>query len=215
MSMKNHNRAIYSAECCHKELTKMLSEARESFEVWKSFAGVTLDLEWNDLSYYSPFLSATVTAHYITMIINLYIIGDGDRKGHGICYLRRKLRCASILSDEQDLEWKKCINKAIPVHKKIELVRNKHYAHRDEGYSWEKAMQESRLSYNELDFLISLYYRIAEASATVLNPIFINEEMVKAHVKESISNTKAALLLYQPIVKSEDDEEIMRYNRFQ
>jgi hypothetical protein len=39
--------------------------------------------------------------------------------------------------------------------------------------------------------------------------------MVKAHVKESISNTKAALLLYQPIVKAEDDEEIMRYNRFQ
>jgi hypothetical protein len=212
--MENEKRALYLAECCHKELADMLCQARESFEVWKSFSGVTIDDEWHKLSYYCPFVSATVTAHYLTMIINLFIIGDEDRKVHGICYLRRKLKCLSILTKAHDIEWEKHLNKAMPIQKKIKLVRNKYFAHRDKDYSWEKAMRESGLTYTALDFLISLYYRIAEASAPVLNPMFIDERMVKDQISKSIGNTKKALLLHQPVVKAKDDEEIMKLDSF-
>lgn len=206
--MNDQKRALSAAKRCHKELTNMLCESRESFEAWKSFSGVTLDVEFSMLHWFNPFISTMVDSHYLRTLINLFIIGDSDKKGHGIYYLRRKLKGAGLLADEQDCDWQKQLDKAMPTHAKICLVRNKYFAHRDKDYTWGKAMQESGLSYGELDILISLYYRIAEWSAPMLDPMFINERMVKANMAESIANTKTALLLYQPVLKAEDDERL-------
>jgi hypothetical protein len=211
--MNDQNRALSAAKRCHKELTSMLCEARESFEIWKSFAGVEIDVEWLNLCWFHPFVSTTVDAHYLRVVVNLFIIGDADGKGHGhghgVYYLRRKLKGAGILAKEQDLEWQRYLDKAKPIHAKVRLVRDKHFAHRDNGYTWQKAMQESGLLYNELDLLISHYYRIAEVTAPEIEPIFLNEKLVKENMKESIENVKTALLLYQPVLKAEEDERIM------
>lgn len=211
--MNDQKRALSAAERCHKELTNMLCEARESFEIWKSFAGVEIDVEWINLGWFNPFVSATVDAHYLRVVINLFIIGDVDGKGrgngHGIYYLRRKLIGAGILKKEQDLEWQRYLDKAKPIHAKVRLVRDKHFAHRDEGYTWQKAMQESGLLYDELDSLISHYYRIADVTAPEIALIFLNEKLVKENMKGSIEDVKTALLLYQPLLESKENENIM------
>lgn len=213
MRMNDQKRALSAAKRCHKELTTMLCESRESFESWKSFAGVILDVEFSTLHWFNPFVRSMVDSHFLRTVINLFIIGDANKneyaKGHGVYYLRRKLKGAGLLANEQDCEWQKQLDKAKPIHAKIRIVRDKYFAHRDKDYTWGKAMKESELSYGELDILISLYYRIAEVIAPVLDPMFLNEKMVKANMAKSIANTKTALLLYQPVLKAEDDERLM------
>jgi hypothetical protein len=214
--MNSQKRALSAAKRCHKELINMLRESRESFEVWKAFAGVTLDVEFAKMRWFCPLVSAMVDAHFLRTVINLFIIGDANKKGygegHGVYYLRRKLKGSGLLGDEQDCEWQKQLDNAKPCHVKIRLVRDKFLAHRDKDYTWAKAIQESGLSYEELDILISLYYRIAEDCAPILNPMFLNENIVKTTMTRSIQNTKKALLQYQPVLSAEDNQRLRNEN---
>ncbi len=203
-----------AAELCHDDVSAMVADARESFEIWRSlfYIGDSGKANgWSDLQWFNPFLSATENAHMSMIIINLFILGDEQhRKVHSVYFLRRKLAHSGLLSGRRDQEWNHLLAEAKPVHDKLKIVRDKHLAHRDKGYTWQKAMQESGLSAEQLDRLTSVYFSLASDAAELLELPFFEEQIIFEGISESIAEVRTALLQYQPIMQATEDERVRR-----
>jgi hypothetical protein len=207
-------RSREAAELCHHDVSAMVADARESFEIWRSLfymGGSEKPKEWMNLQWFNPFLSVTENTHMSMVIINLFILGDElHEEVHSVYFLRRKLTGSGLLSSTRDHEWNHFLTGAKPVHDKLKIVRDKHLAHRDKGYTWQKAMQKSGLSAEELDRLITVYFWVASDAAELLELPFFGEQIILAGISESIVDVRTALLQYQPTMQAADDERLRR-----
>lgn len=205
-------RSREAAELCHHDVSTMVTDARESFEIWRSlfYIGDSWQAnEWVDLQWFNPFLSVTENAHMSMVIINLFILGDEpQKKVHSVYFLRRKLTRCGLLSSARGHEWDRSLTQAKPVHDKLKIVRDKNLAHRDKGYSWQKAMQESGLYAEELDRLITVYFSLASDAAELLELPFFGEQIILKGISESIVDVRTALLQYQPKIQAAEDKRL-------
>lgn len=207
-------RSREAAELCHHDVSAMVADARESFEIWRSlfYMGDSGKAkEWMNLQWFNPFLSVTENAHMSMVIINLFILGDEPHeKVHSVYFLRRKLSGCGLLSSTRHQGWDHLLAEAKPVHDKLKFVRDKHLAHRDKDYTWQKAMQESGLSPEDLDRLITVYFWVASDAAELLELPFFGEQIILGGISESIADVRTALLQYQPRMQAAEDERVRR-----
>jgi hypothetical protein len=72
-----------AAELCCYDVSAMVADARESFEIWTSLFYIDDNRtahDWADLQWFNPFLSGVENANMSMIIINLFILGDERQK---------------------------------------------------------------------------------------------------------------------------------------
>lgn len=198
-----------AAELCHHDVNAMVTDARESFEIWRAFFyigdGETAK-QWVDLQWFNPFLAAIENAIMSIVIINLFILGDDSQKqSHSIHFFQRKLVGSGVLDGGHVRQWDQSIAEAKPTHDKLKVVRDKHLAHRDKGYTWGRAMQETGLAAEELNQLVTIYFRLAINAAELLELPYFEEQTVLSEIRKSIGYVRTALLEYQPKLQAAND----------
>jgi len=188
---------LKAARRCFKSTKALVTECRNSFEIWFALHDFKdRDNAGSAHNAYDPIFKSTMDAHFLVLVINLFILGDEDskrRQNMSLYFLGRKLAGAGLISHVESEKWEATLKKANFHHERIKLIRDKYYAHRDKNYTWDKAMHEANIHVQVLDGIIAIYYDYVSAAAKCLKEKCASHADVATTIKESVADIKSQL----------------------
>lgn len=148
-----------------EELFQDTMRARDTYEAWWYMKNTDVRPTYVDtMNHYSEYFVVAVHSHFVAMLMTLFRLYDKSKDALSIPGLLVSAQSEPRIPQEVAQRANAELELIEPVIKKIKLLRDKVFAHRDRSYTYERAFEEVGLTPDEVG-------KLTEVTLAIINSL--------------------------------------------
>ncbi len=137
------------------ELQSTVITASSNYEIWWVYiGGETRRLYIDDMNDYVDFFRSSIHAHFVATVIALYRLYESRNDTYNIPRFLYHCREKKLLDDTVIKNFEIEVRSVKPIWKKVNILRNKAFAHRTQELSLDDVFSEAGITPNQIRDLI-------------------------------------------------------------
>ena len=139
------------------ELRHTVTVAGLNYEIWWVYKGSdTRPSYLQTMNRYTPFFNTSLHAHFVATLVALYRLYETRNDTFNVPKLLDRVRSERLFQASDFKRIQDLHDRAIPLWKKVAILRNKAFGHRSTAHTVDDVFTEAKVSPNELKHLMEI-----------------------------------------------------------